>query len=233
MTYSKPWLAAFILLAACDLPSTNVGEVPTTTEATTDVDPETGTATDTGASTEPGGTETGTSMGAEETTAAPESSGGTETGGEDGCLDEVYECFGGAHEPLDCGGESVCEVLEVNDPTLNDIDREPFGFVNPEAATCILEGLAAGTVGVYEIEVEPGQQYSISHRLELLADGSLLLRSHSQEDKGCDGHERRLERRAADYFEACQQETDEALILECVLGAGDPALCVPQGNACP
>lgn len=234
--YTTPWLASLALLVvACDPPSTNVGEVPTTTEAATDGDAETDASSLTSDSTGAGGSGTGGSIGAEETSAAPESTGGTEeTGDQEGsCLDDGYDCFDGVHEPFECGAELACDVLEVNDPSLNEFDPDPFGFVNPDAAACILEGLAAGSVGAYEIEVEPGQQNSISHRLEVLADGSVLFRRDVQQDKTCDGHEARLERQPASYFESCMMETDEALILACVLGAGDAEQCVPDGLVCP
>lgn len=199
---------------------------------TTDATDATGATTEASASTgEPGAT----SMEPGETTAGAESTGNTvDTGDMEGsCLDDGYDCFGGLHEPLDCGGAQLCDVLEVNDPSLNQFDPEPFTFANPDAAACILDGLAAGTVGAYRIDVEPGQQNSISHRLEVLTDGSLLIRSHAQEDKTCNGHERRLERQPASYFEACADETDDALELACLLGAGDPEACVEQGQECP
>lgn len=229
-TYCSPLLLSFVLLGACDPPSTNVGEVPTTTEAGTDGDTD---AADTGSSTGTEGTGAQTSIGAEETSAAPESTGVTSTTGdmEGGCLDSNFDCFEGFPTPLDCGGSPVCEALEVNDPTLNEFDEEPFGFLNPDAATCILEGLAAGTVGTYTIAVEPGQQNSITYRLEVLTDGTVIIRRAEQEDKTCAGHENRFEREPASYFEACAEETDEALILECLLGAGTS--CVDQGHECP
>lgn len=231
-TYCSPLLLSLVLLGACDPPSTNVGEVPTTTEASTEG--ETDAAPDTGSSTGTEGTGTETSLGAEETS-ADESTGITSATGdmEGGCLDSNFDCFEGFPTPLDCGGGPTCDVLQVNDPSLNEFDEEPFGFVNPDAATCILEGLAAGTVGSYRIDVEPGQQFSISYRLEVLTDGTVIIRSESQEDKTCFGHENRFERQPASYFEACEVETDEAAILACVLEAGDPAACVDQGHECP
>jgi len=231
-TYCSPLLLSLVLLGACDPPSTNVGEVPTTTEASTEGDTEESPGT--GSSTGTEGTGTETSLGAEETGPVGESTGSPgETGDmEGGCLDSNFDCFEGFPTPLDCGGSPVCEVLEVNDPTLNDIDgQSPFGFLNPDAATCILEGLAAGTVGTYRIDVEPGQQFSISYRLELLTDGTVIIRSESQEDKTCFGHENRFERQPAGYFEACEVETDEAQLFECMLGVG--TACVDQGHVCP
>jgi len=231
-TCSKTLLASLALLLACDPPSTNVGEVPTTTEASTEGDTD---GPDAGSSTGSEGTGAATSVGAEETSVTPESTGGTEETGdmEGGCLDSNFDCFEGFPAPLDCGSEPACEVLEVNDPSLNEFDPDPFGFVNPEAATCILEGLAAGTVGAYAIAVEPGQQNSITHRLEVLSDGTVIVRREEQEDKVCFGHENRFERQPASYFEICQQQTDEAQILECILAAGNAAVCVDQGHVCP
>lgn len=230
-TYCSPLLLSLVLLGACDPPSTNVGEVPTTTEASTEGDTEESPGT--GSSTGTEGTET--SLGAEETGPVSESTGPMgETGDmEGGCLDSNFDCFEGFPTPLDCGGSPVCDALQVNDPTLNDFDEEPFGFLNPEAATCILEGLAAGTVGTYRIDVEPGQQYSISHRFEVLADGTVIIRSESQEDKTCFGHENRFELEPASYFEGCAAAGDEALTLACLLGAGDAVPCVDQGHLCP
>jgi hypothetical protein len=230
MTYFKPLFVVCTLLAACDPPSTNVGELPTGTETdagategateTSQTDTESASAEDTSA---------GSSTGADPSTDT-ESSTGPVAGG---CLDESYECFKGSHEPLDCGGEPVCETLEVNDPFLNEFDEEPFGFVNPNAATCIFEGLAAGTVGAYRIRVEPGQQNSIDHRLEVLADGSVVVRREFQEDKSCSGSEHRRALQPAAYFEACQAEADDALVLECLLGAGDAEACTEDGATCP
>lgn len=227
-TSFKPLLASLVLLCACDPPSTNVGEVTEPTDATgdasTDASPDTGTG-------DPGAT----SIEPSETTAMAESTGNVaETGDmEGGCLDTNYDCFDGLHEPLDCGGSPACDVLEVNDPSLNEFDPEPFAFVNPEAATCILDGLAAGAVGAYEIAVEPGQQNSIDYRLEVLTDGTLVIRSQEQQDKTCSGHENRFVLQPASYFEACAAEAEEALVLQCLVGAGDSAPCVDQGFECP
>lgn len=230
MTGFKLLSFSLVLLCACDPPSTNVGGVAETTEASTEASTEaTGDAsTSTG---EPGAT----SSEPGETTAEVESTGDTVNTGdmEGGCLDTNYDCFDGIYEPLDCGGSPVCDVLEVNDPSLNEFDPEPFAFVNPDAATCILENLAAGTVGAYEIAVEPGQQNSIAHRLEVLTDGTLVIRSQEQQDKTCSGHENRFEPQPSAYFEACASETDEAAVLECLLGAGDSVACVDQGHECP
>jgi hypothetical protein len=230
MTYCKPLLVSLVLSTACDPPSNNVGDVPTTTEGSTEGD--TDHDTDTGAATGSvdTGTGTATSVGAETETAGSSESTGDMEGS---CLDTSYDCFDGLHEPLECGGSLVCDVLEVNDPSLNDFDPDPFAFVNPDAATCILEGLAAGTVGTYAIAVEPGQQYSVAHRLEVLTDGTLIIRRQEQEDKTCSGHENRFEAQPASYFEACAAETDEALVLECLLGAGDSVPCVDPGFECP
>lgn len=235
MTYCKPLLVSLALLTACDAPSSNVGDVPTTTEGSTEGDTEGQTDTGGATGTVDTGTGAATSVGAEETSAATETAGSSgDTGDmEGGCLDTSYDCFDGLHEPLECGGSLVCDALEVNDPSLNDFDPDPFAFVNPDAATCILEGLAAGTVGTYAIAVEPGQQNSIAHHLEVLTDGTLIIRSHEQQDKTCSGHENRFEPQPASYFEACAAETDEALVLECLLGAGDSVPCVDQGFECP
>lgn len=223
-------LTSAVLLLACDPPSDNVGEIPTESESDTDpMGTQTGTTTGGESQTGPGGTETSATEGTE--------TGGTETGTEtdsnEACLDVSYECFFDEYEPLECGGMPMCDVLEINDPDLNEFDEEPFGFVNPEAATCILESLGAGIVGEYRIEVEPGQQYSRSFRFETLSDGSVIFRSAYQEDKGCDGRDMRGELLDADFFAGCQALEDDLMILECMLGGVANGACEGYGLTCP
>lgn len=215
-SYTMRLLASLVLLAACT-PSEPSDESTTVAET----DASTGTTAE------------GSTAAEESTAAEAGTTAESSTGEPGGCLDESYECFVDRHTPLDCGGELLCDALEVNDPALNEFDMDPFGFVNPAAATCMLEALAAGTPGVHEIEVEPGQQNSISHRLEVLSDGSVIVRSHAQEDKTCNGVERRLVLQPASYFEACLTETDEALVYECLRGAGDAEACMEDGAVCP
>lgn len=234
MTYSTQTIALTLLLSGCLSESDNVGEIPPggqleTSDTDTMGTPSTTGETDPGATgdTETGGTETGG------TESSGTESSGTETGPVGGCLDQNYNCFSGDYTPLDCGAELACDALEVNDPTLNEFDEEPFGFVNPEAATCILEALAAGEVGVYRINVEPGQQYSSVNRLEVLSDGSVVQRSEFHDDKVCNASDRRSMLQPSAYFEGCQAEVDESLVLDCLLAAGDPAQCVDDGAICP
>ena len=197
-----------------------------TPDPTGGVDESTGEPASTGARGRTGGEEATTgdeaSTGSEDTTGAnadcyaPESS----------CLDKPFERF-------ECGGASVCEALEVNDPSLNEFDEEPFGFVNPEAATCILEGLRDATAGTYRIEVEPGQQYSRWTDIEVLADGSVVVHASVQDDKCIDETGTWAPLQAGQVFQDCIDSADEATMLDCMRAPGDAASCIEGPTVCP
>ena len=201
-------------------PGTSGGEATSTGEPGTDTgEPGTDTGepgTDTG---EPG-TDTG----------EPGEDTGTETGQPSECHDVAVLCFEEEFTALECGSPVTCDVLEVNDPSLNEFDEEPFGFVNPEAATCILEGLRDGAVGTYRVTVEPGEQYSRDHRLEVLADGSVIIRASVQDDKCIDEFETWEVLRDAADFDACLLGTEEEQ-LDCIRAPGNDT-CI-ESDTCP
>lgn len=203
----------------------------TTGTQATDTGEETGEpGTDTG---EPGtdtgepGTETG-EPGTE--TGEPGTDTGTDTGSTGDCHDVSVQCFETEFTPLACGSPETCDELEVNDPSLNEFGEEPFGFANPEAATCILESLRDGVVGTYRVAVEPGQQYSRDHRLEVLADGSVIIHASVQDDKCIDEYETWEVLRDAADFEACLLGTEEEQ-LDCIRDPGN-ATCI-ESDVCP
>lgn len=183
----------------------------------------------------------GESTGAESTSTGAATSTGdaTSTGTEDttganaGCYAPVSWCFDNPFEPFECGGASVCDALEVEDPSLNEFDEEPFGFVNPEAATCILEGLRDATAGTYRIEVEPGQQYSRWTDIEVLGDGSVVVHGSIQSDKCIDESGTWAPLRDPQIFQDCLDSADEAMMLECMQSPGDTANCIEGPTACP
>jgi len=163
-------------------------------------------------------------------TGEPGEDTGTDTGSNAECHDVAVLCFEEEFIPLECGSPEACDVLEVNDPSLNEFDEGPFGFENPEAATCILEGLRDGAVGLYRVAVEPGQQYSRYHWLEVLADGSVIIQASVQDDKCIDEYETWEVLRDAADFEACLLGTVEEQ-LDCIRAPGN-ATCI-ESDACP
>jgi len=202
--------------------ATDTGEEPTDTgEEPTDTGEEPGT--DTG--------EPGTDTGDPSTdTGEPNEDTGTDTGSTGDCHDVSVQCFETEFTPLECGSPESCDELEVNDPSLNEFDEQPFGFANPEAATCILESRRDGVVGTYRVAVEPGQQYSRDHRLEVLADGSVIIRASVQDDKCIDEYETWEVLRDAADFEACLLGTEEEQ-LDCIRDPGN-ATCI-ESDVCP
>lgn len=241
MNYSVLAIASCLLSSACLSMSNNVGEIPTETESgatesetESETDPNQGQGeTDSEPTTgEQTGEQTGNETGNETGEQTGDETGDESTGEPAGpCLDESQTCFD--YQPLDCGAAPACDVLEIEDSSLLDPPIRQLAFINPEAATCILQGLTAGVVGEYEILREPGGQFSRYHRLEVLADGSVLVRTEAYEDINCDIIDQRLMLRPPEFFEACLNETDEQLILDCLLTAGDPEQCVADGAICP
>jgi hypothetical protein len=155
------------------------------------------------------------------------------TGASADCYAPVSECSRGAFDPFECGGTPVCDTLEVNDPSLNEFDEEPFGFVNPEAATCILEGLRDRTAGTYRIEVEPGQQYSRQFDLEVLSDGSVITHRGILDDKCFDEYGAWEPLLEAAAFQACLDSADETMMLQCMTAPGDATMCIESPTVCP
>jgi hypothetical protein len=168
------------------------------------------------------------------TTASAETSetGDTESPPTGWCDVEQDECGGTEFEEFACDSPAICDVLIVNDPSLNE-GEGPVTFDNAEAATCILEALRADTVATHRFEVEPGQQYSHDWTIEAFGDGTLVVTRFSQDDK-CFGQWSTWALRRDDaYFDACLQATEAAEIYACLIDPVDPMACVDAPVQCP
>ncbi|MCA9649991.1 MAG: hypothetical protein H6712_05180 [Myxococcales bacterium] len=194
---------------------------------------------------EPGSSESGqgsstseaATEGADTSTGGGEGSGSggaadTSTGGVPGCHELTSSCSE-RHSTFGCGLASPCASLEVEDPSLNDFGMGPITFVNADAATCIAQSLRDGEPGLHRILVEPGQQYSRRHELELLSDGSIITRSEVFDDKCIDYLERWEQLRPPAHFEGCLAEATDEAVLACLLDAGDDAQCIEAAAVCP
>jgi hypothetical protein len=155
------------------------------------------------------------------------------TGGQTACYAPASNCFDNRFEPFECGGAPVCDALEVNDPSLNEFDPGDLTFVNPEAATCILEGLRDGTVGTYRINVEPGQQNSRWIEFEVLSDASVITHSAFQQDKCIDEFGSWAPLRDTAYFETCLLAADDGAMYGCLVTPGDEDNCIEADPVCP
>ncbi len=218
-------LALPLLGGACILESENVGETPapgeTDSPATDTGGGATGMATD-GAT---GLAETGLEGGTATETGLPQETGFEESTGfgkPDFCLDMQYDCFGDEYLPVNCGSELACDMLMVDQPFGN---AEATNFVNPDAATCILDGLAAGTAGLYRVRVEQEFNRMDDYTFDVHADGSVIERIEGIDDKSCDGSDLRLALQAPDHFDGCQALGSDQLVLECLLDIGTPDAC--------
>jgi len=210
-------LALPLLGSACLLESENVGETPPS---------ETESVATTGGETDgaPTGGETGfvEETGVEETGVAEETGAAEETGEPFACVDMQYDCFADEYQPLDCGPEPVCDRLIIDQPFG---DTEATTFVNPDAATCILDGLAAGTAGLYRVSVEIEFNRIDDYYFDVHADGAVIERIEGMDDKSCDGSDLRLALQAPDHFTGCQALGSDQLVMECLLDVGTPDEC--------
>lgn len=127
-----------------------------------------------------------------------------------------------------CDLELVCPVAAYG--TEDDDLGEVFGYV-PAGGECIIEGLAKGTVGSYELMSCEGCRRGGRRRLQVLGDGSVLYHASEWFSLG------RLEDQSlrvlpdAAYFETCSAATSEELVA-CIEGIlyGE---CLPAPLACP
>ncbi len=174
----------------------------------------------------------------------PGSSGGSQSGSESGssggspsgssggsatCWSLEFDCGEAGPEPLVCGSTAVCPTVEAT----RELDGSATTLVDPDGLDCVVEGLRAGTVGSYEIDIEAEINDATYHRLELFADGTVLSTVEVLEDK-CSGVGQRWERlRGAPYLDDClARAADDGAAIACVLGVGDPDQCVANEGQC-
>ena len=216
--------------AACTDDSGSNDEASDTSSTGTDT---VGTGTDT-MGTDTAGTDTAGTDTAGTDTAGTDTAGtdtmGTDTTGQPGCLEHSSNCGDQQFEPFSCGSASPCDGLVVSDPVLNGGDGE-VSFVDPAAATCIMESLRDAVPGLYVINIEPGQQYSRSHRLEVFADATVVRYEGVFDDKCFDQWERWEVLRDAAHFEGCLALATPAEQLFCMVDAGTGE-CI-AADSCP
>ncbi|MEM7160380.1 MAG: hypothetical protein AAF799_46510 [Myxococcota bacterium] len=244
MTYSIRLILASSLLSGCLVDLGTVGEVPVDSDGMTTTE---GAAEETAGAGEeesgPGATSmvTGaTASGGALDTGGEESGAATATGGpgETGMAGTGGDCFYMEHDCNvnfsleDCGAPDACDMVIYQLDSL--FPKFPVGFQDLDAADCVLDGLAAGEVGVYQIRVQDEVNFRDNYRFEVLPDGRVLRQIVLEHDKSCDATEQLTELREPDYFTQCQAETDEALLIDCLLGAADPMVCLPgeTGEIC-
>ena len=227
MNYFIRLMAAATLTTGCIVDLETVGEVPEDGEgmtssagpAETGAEGETDAAESTGGAEGPGNTSTdpGDTDGPADT-----GSGESESEGGNACYVE-FDCYGGFN-PVDCGSEEPCDRVFYQQPG----EGKPEGFEDLDAVSCQLDAIAAGLPGVYRTQVRVAFNAATNYRFEVLPDGAgVIRRIEDEDDKVCDGSERLTSLREPDYITACQAETDEALLLECLLGVADPDGCLP------
>jgi len=113
---------------------------------------------------------------------------------------------------IDCGLTEPCASAEF---VLSDCEVE--ATYDPAVGACILEQLAAGTQGQYDIRDCPGGQYSEVWRLQVFGDGTVLYVNNNFVDKGANGRATWRTLPDAAYFQGCQSDTPVALI-DCIEG---------------
>jgi hypothetical protein len=200
----------------------------------------------TGSADETGGpaatTEQDTSVGADESTgmnatggeSSSESEGSSGTEGSTGEVVGCYEPYSDGETPFErftCGGAAVCDVLvaerDRNDPS------DALVFVNPEAATCILEGLRDATPGTYRADVSPDPQSNSTTDIEVLTDGTAIVHRRASVDKGSEETGRWAPLLEPQTFQDCLDSGDLQTILDCIENPLDDASCIEGPTVCP
>lgn len=159
-----------------------------------------------------GGSSTGSSS-----TSADDSSTGAP-----GCYHfEGTDCSAAVQPNLACGTADACTELEL-------VAGQPF---DAAAAMCITDGLRDRVVGTYRIHY--GIELTEIHRqIELLADGTAIVRERAFVDIGCSYFERWTGLAEPAYFDGCLAATEGEALFDCLDGLAGDSACV-TASTCP